>query len=58
MKRKGLDDPQTIKVRLKEYKERTWPLIGYFKKEGLKVKKINGSPPPAVVFKSILRSLK
>jgi adenylate kinase len=58
IKRKGLDEPETIKVRLKEYKERTFPLVEYFKKEGLKIKKINGSPPPAVVFKNILKALK
>ena len=59
LKRKGLDDPETIKVRLKEYKERTLPpLIDYFKKEKLKVIKINGSPPPAEVFKNILKAIK
>ncbi len=57
LKRKGLDDPETIKVRLKEYKERTLPLIDFFKKQKLKVIKISGSPPPAVVFKNILKSL-
>jgi len=54
LKRKGLDDPEVIKVRLKEYQERTFPLIEYFEKEGLEVQKINGSPPPADVFKNIL----
>jgi len=58
LKRGKLDKPETIKVRLKEYKERTFPLIDYFKKESLKVIKINGSPPPAVVFESILRTIK
>jgi len=58
LKRKGLDDPEVIKVRLKEYQERTFPLIEYFEKEGLKVKKINGSPPPAIVFENILKTLK
>jgi len=57
VKRGKLDKPETIKVRLKEYEERTFPLIDYFKKEGLKVTKINGSPPPAIVFKNILRTL-
>lgn len=58
IKRKGLDDPKSIKVRLEEYKERTFPLLRYFEKEELKIKKINGSPPPAAVFKNILKVLK
>ncbi len=58
LKRGKLDKPETIKVRLHEYKERTFPIVDYFKKEGLKVIKINGSPPPAVVFKNILRIVK
>jgi adenylate kinase len=58
IKRKGLDDPETIKVRLKEYKERTLPLVELFKKQGLKVKKINGEQSVANVFKDILEILK
>jgi len=58
LKRKGLDDPKTIKVRIEEYKEKTLPLLNYFKKEKLKVKKIDGSLTPAEVFDSILRVLK
>lgn len=58
IKRKGLDDPESIKVRLKEYKKRTLPVINYLKKEGLTVKKVNGSPPPAPVFKDVLKAIK
>lgn len=58
LRRKGLDDPKTIIVRLKEYRERTLPIISLFKKEGLLTKKINGSPAPAIVFKNILKALK
>jgi len=57
LKRKGLDDPETIRVRLREYKERTFPLVKLFKKEGLKIRTINGEKPPADVFKDILRVL-
>jgi len=57
MKRKGLDEPDTIKVRLKEYKERTFPLIELFKKQGLKVKKIDGEQSVADVFKDILKAI-
>ncbi|MBU2578623.1 nucleoside monophosphate kinase [Patescibacteria group bacterium] len=58
IKRKGLDDPETIKIRIKEYKKRTLPLIRYFKEQGLKVEKINGENSPANVFQDILEKLK
>ena len=57
LKRKGLDDPKTIRVRLEEYKERTLPLLELFKKQGLKVRKINGEQPVAGVFKDILKAI-
>ncbi|MBZ9578413.1 nucleoside monophosphate kinase [Patescibacteria group bacterium] len=52
------DSPETIKVRLKEYKERTCPIINYFKKKGLKVKKINGEQSVEKVFKDTLKAIK
>ena len=55
VKRKGLDDPETIKTRLKEYQERTMPLFDYFKNNGFKVEKINGERSVAEVHEDILR---
>jgi len=52
------DSPEVIKVRLKEYRERTFPLIVLFKKQGLKVKRVNGEQPVVDVFDDILRALK
>ncbi len=52
------DDPEVIKIRLKEYKERTFPLVEYFKKRRLKVKKINGKGSVAAVFKRVLKALR
>jgi len=57
LKREGLDDPETIKVRLKEYKQRTFPLLQYFKKQKIKVKKVNGEGTVEEVFKRILEAL-
>jgi adenylate kinase len=51
------DDPKVIKTRWKEYKERTLPLIDYFKKERIKVIEVNGEPPPVVVFQEILKAI-
>jgi len=57
VRREGLDDPETIKTRLKEYKERTFPLIEYFEQQGLKVKEINGQQPVGDVFQAILKAI-
>ncbi len=58
LKREGLDDPETIKVRIKEFEERTMPLIELFEREGLSVNRIDGSRPPADVFEEIMKALK
>lgn len=55
IKRKGLDDPETIKIRLDEYKNRTVPIFKIFENEGIKVRKINGEQSVADVFKDILK---
>ncbi len=55
--RKDLDDPETIKTRLKQYKERTLPLFDYFKNNGFKVEKINGERSVAEVHEDILKIL-
>ena len=55
--RKGLDDPETIKVRLKEYKERTYPVLDVFKREKIEVKKVNGEQTVENVFEDILKAI-
>ncbi len=50
--------PKVIKSKLKEFKERTLPIINYFKKQGLKIEKINGEQSVANVFKDILKVLR
>jgi adenylate kinase len=51
-------NPEIIKAKLKEFKERSLPTINYFKKQGLKVKEVRGEPPVADVFKEILKKIK
>jgi len=57
IKREGLDDPESIKVRLKEYEARTFPVFEYFGKEGIAVRKIKGEQSVANVFANILQIL-
>lgn len=52
-----LDDPEVIKVRLKEYRERTYPVVERLNKEGYNVIEIDGSPLPDEVFDTILQKL-
>lgn len=53
--RKDLDDPETIKVRLKQYEERTLPLFEYFKNNSFHVEKVNGEGSVAKVHAEILK---
>lgn len=58
VKREGLDDAESIKVRIKEYEERTLPMVEYFEKNKIKVQKINGEQSPSDVHKDILKNIK
>ena len=51
-------NPKVIKSKLKEFQERSLPIMDYFKKQGLKVKEINGEQSVADVFKDVLKALK
>jgi adenylate kinase len=50
-------NPEVIKGKFKEFQERTVPVIDYFRKQGVKVKEINGEQPVADVFKDVLKAL-
>jgi adenylate kinase len=56
-RRESLDDPETIKVRLVEYKDRTLPMLEYFEKNNYKVNKINGEKYIAEVHEEILKHI-
>ncbi len=58
IRRKGLDDPEIIKIRLKEYKERTFPLMDYLEEQGIKINKINGEQTVVNVHKDILKVIR
>jgi len=52
------DTPETIKIRLKEYKRQTYPVVALFARQGLRIKNIDGEQSVANVFKDILRTVK
>lgn len=55
--RKGLDSKKSIIVRLEEYKNRTLPIIDYFKKNKYKIVSINAVPAPSIVFSDVCKAL-
>jgi adenylate kinase len=55
VKRKGLDDVETIKKRLEVFKEQTFPVIEVIEKQGLKLHKINGEQDVAGVFADVIK---
>lgn len=56
--RRTLDNPATIKVRLKEYHERTEPIFALMRKSGYRVTRVAGLGAPYQVFKAIASTLK
>jgi len=58
VRRKGLDDPETIKKRLEIFKEQTFPVLERVEKEGLSIRKINGEQTVSGVHNDILKVLK
>ncbi len=49
---------QVVENKIKEFTERTVPMLDYFKKQGLRIRKINGEQSVADVFKDILKAIK
>lgn len=56
-RRRVLDNPETIKIRLQEYKNRTYPIIKELKRLKYSVIKINGEQPPYLVHNNIVKKI-
>lgn len=57
LRKRTLDDPDIIKTRLKEYENRTKPILAGLKKRGYKVLEVNGEPAPDKVHSAVLKKL-
>lgn len=56
-RRRTLDAVEVIKVRLKEYEERTKPIFQFLRTQGFNPIEISGEPVPYKVFENILRKV-
>src|SRR3989344_8584007 len=57
LRKRTLDTPSVIKVRLKQYADRTYPIIARMKKNGFRVIEINGEPAPYKIHALIVKKL-
>ncbi len=57
LEKRAMDDPETIKVRLAKFTEKTLPAIKYLEGEGVKVIKIDGMGSISDVFFRILKEI-
>lgn len=53
LRKRVLDKPEIIKIRLKEYESRTKPIIKEFKKRNYKIVAIDGTPLPYKIYQKI-----
>lgn len=58
MRTRSLDNVEVIKVRLEEYRNRTYPIVKEMKKMKFKIINVNGEPLPYKVSESVVRALK
>ena len=57
VKRKNLDDVETIKKRLEVFKKDTFPVIEFAKKQGVNVIEINAEQTVSKIFEDISKHL-
>ncbi|MBU4348623.1 nucleoside monophosphate kinase [Patescibacteria group bacterium] len=58
LKKRIFDNPEKMKVRMNEFKNRTEPIIAQLKKKGYKINKINGEKPPFEMFEETKKKIK
>lgn len=58
MKKRTLDKPSVIKIRLDEYKNRTYPIFAELKKQKWSISEIDGTEAPYNVHNAIVKRLK
>lgn len=57
LRKRVVDNPAVFKTRIKEYKERTFPILAGLKKRGYQIIKVNGTSLPFKVNHQILKKL-
>ncbi|MDD4931042.1 MAG: nucleoside monophosphate kinase [Candidatus Colwellbacteria bacterium] len=56
--REGLDEPAVIRVRCREYKKLTLPILKELRKRRIKVVRLDGMPSPKAVHREVMKRFK
>ena len=56
--KRSLDNPKVIEVRLVEYEERTKPIFALMSDLGYRLRHVDGTPAPYLVFAKLMRMIK
>lgn len=57
LRKRTVDNPAVFETRIKEYEERTKPIVTELKKKGYKINDIDGAPMPFRVFDDVKKAL-
>ena len=58
LRKRTLDTPDVIRVRIQEYKNRTFPILEELRNGKYQIMKINGEPAPYRMFEEIQKRLR
>lgn len=56
--RPGLDEPATIRIRCREYKKMTLPIVKKMRERGIKIVKVNALPKPSQIAAEVMKKFK
>ncbi len=57
LRKRAVDNVEVLQTRIKEYEERTKPIVDELNKRGYKVMEVDGTPAPYVVFEEVKKNL-
>ncbi|KKU76757.1 MAG: hypothetical protein UY02_C0013G0013 [Candidatus Giovannonibacteria bacterium GW2011_GWB1_47_6b] len=57
MRTRAVDNPAVLETRIKEYEERTKPIVAELEKRGYKINKVNAAAKPFDVFAELKKKL-
>ncbi len=57
LRTRAVDNPEVLQTRIKEYEERTKPIVDELKRQGYDIHEVDGTPLPYVVFEQLKSKL-